>query len=84
MNDHIKKYIQHQQVPYLDNISSIHQKHSEILTDLMHRPMLHHHQKKIDETMNILYTNRPLLTEIIPSIQKPIPASQQKNQKPKE
>jgi hypothetical protein len=84
MTDQIKKYMQHQQMPYLDNIALVHQKHSELLTDHMQRSTPHQHFKKIDESMDVLYANKPLLTDMFPPIQKPQVTSKEKDQPKKE
>lgn len=84
MTDQIKKYMQHQQIPYLDNISILHQKHSQLLTDHMQRSTPHQHFKKIDESKDILYTNKPLLTDIFPPIEKPQKIHKQNDQTKKE
>ena len=71
MNELIKRDAKKGELPYLDGVQTIHNKHMELLTDLMQHPTLRTDIPDITERKDILLNSKRLHTELEPPFKKP-------------
>ena len=71
MNEIPKRDVKKGGFPYLNGIQDIHNKHMELLTDLMQHPTLENDIPDIIERKEILLNSNLLHTELEPAFKKP-------------
>jgi hypothetical protein len=70
MDEFRKRDAKKGELPYLDGVQNIHNKHMELLTDLMQHPTLRTDIPDITEIKDILLNNNLLHTELEPPFKK--------------
>ena len=78
MNEQIKRDVKKGELPYLNGVQNIHNKHMEILTDLMQHPTLRTDIPDITERKDILLNSQLLHTELELPCKKPREVSEEK------
>ncbi len=78
MNELIKRDVKKGELPYLDGIQTIHNKHMELLTDLMQHPTLGNDIPDITERKDVLLNSKLFYTELEPHFKKPRKISEEK------
>ena len=78
MNELIKRDAKKGELPYLDGVQTIHNKHMELLTDLMQHPTLRTNIPDITERKDTLLNSKLLHTELEPPSKKPRETSEEK------
>ena len=78
MNELIKRDAKKGELPYLDGVQTIHNKHMELLTDLMKHPTLGTDIPDITERKDVLLNSKLLHTELEPPFKKPRQTSEKK------
>ena len=78
MNELTKRDAKKGELPYLDGVQTIHNKHMELLTDLMQHPTLRTDIPDITERKDILLNSKLLHTELEPPFKKPRETSEEK------
>ncbi len=71
MNELTKRDVKKEKLPYLDGIQTIHNKHMELLTDLIQHPTLGTDIPDITERKDVLLNNELFHTELQPPFKKP-------------
>ena len=71
MNEVTKRDVKKGELPYLNGIQDINNKHMEILTDLMQRPTLRTDIPDITERKDVMSNSNLLHTELEPPFKKP-------------
>jgi len=71
MNELIKRDVKKGELHYLDGIQTIHNKHMELLTDLMQHPTLGNDIPDITERKDVLLNSKLFYTELEPHFKKP-------------
>ena len=78
MNELIKRDAEKGELPYLDGIQTIHNKHMELLTDLMQHPTLETDIPDITERKDVLLNSKLFHTELELPFKKPRKISEKK------
>ncbi len=78
MNELTKRDVKKEKLPYLDGIQTIHNKHMELLTDLMQHPTLGTDIPDITERKDVLLNSKLFDTELEPSFKKLMKISEEK------
>ena len=78
MNELTKRDVKKGELPYLGGIQDIHNKHMELLTDLMQHSTLRTDIPDITERKDVLLNSKLFHTELEPPFQKPRKTSEEK------
>jgi len=78
MNELTKRDVKKEKLTYLDGIQTIHNKHMELLTDLMQHPTLRTDIPDITEREDVLQNSKLFHTELEPPFKKPRQISEEK------
>jgi len=81
MNEITKRDVKKEKLSHLDGIQTIHNKHMELLTDLMQHPTLGTDIPDITERKDVLLNNKLIHTELEPPFKKPRKTSEEKTDK---
>ena len=78
MNEVTKRDVKKGELPYLNGIQDIHNKHMELLTDLMQHPTLRTDIPDIIERKDVLLNSKLVHSELEPPFKKPRKTSEEK------
>jgi len=71
MNELTKRDVKKEKLTHFDGIQTIHNKHMELITDLMQHPTLGINVPDITERKDVLQNNKLFYTELEPPFKKP-------------